>query len=214
MRIWMSLGACVVLLLVSVSAHSYFRYVDENGKLVLSQTIPNERVRYGYDVLDQNGNLIERVEPQLTEAQYQRKLELEAAQQECLMKLDRTHKLYQSPGDIDYAEGQTLKSLENRVSNTRANLTMAQNQLLEIESTAAQLDLAGKVIPDALLDNIARAKFQVDNLEQEITRRSAERGTLVNAYAFDRVVFGLEEKDCADGLPPEEQPVQPERARN
>lgn len=214
MRIWMSLGACVVLLLVSVSAHSYFRYVDENGKLVLSQTIPNERVRYGYDVLDQNGNLIERVEPQLTEAQYQRKLELEAAQQECLMKLDRTHKLYQSPGDIDYAEGQTLKSLENRVSNTRANLTMAQNQLLEFESTAAQLDLAGKVIPDALLDNIARAKFQVDNLEQEITRRSAERGTLVNAYAFDRVVFGLEEKDCADGLPPEEQPVQPERARN
>ena len=211
MRIWMSLGACVVLLLVSVSAHSYFRYVDENGKLVLSQTIPNERVRYGYDVLDQNGNLIERVEPQLTEAQYQRKLELEAAQQECLMKLDRTHKLYQSPGDIDYAEGQALKSLENRVSNTRANLTMAQNQLLEFESTAAQLDLAGKVIPDALLDNIARAKFQVDNLEQEITRRSAERGTLVNAYAFDRVVFGLEEKDCADGLPPEEQP---ERARN
>ena len=214
MRIWMSLGACVVLLLVSVSAHSYFRYVDESGKLVLSQTIPNERVRYGYDVLDQNGNLIERVEPQLTEAQYQRKLELEAAQQECLMKLDRTHKLYQSPGDIDYAEGQALKSLENRVSNTRANLTMAQNQLLEFESTAAQLDLAGKVIPDALLDNIARAKFQVDNLEQEITRRSAERGTLVNAYAFDRVVFGLEEKDCADGLPPEEQPVQPERAPN
>ena len=181
----MSLGACVVLLLVSVSAHSYFRYVDENGKLVLSQTIPNERVRYGYDVLDQNGNLIERVEPQLTESQYQRKLELEAAQQECLMKLDRTHKLYQSAGDIDYAEGQALKSLENRVSNTRANLTMAQNQLLEFESTAAQLDLAGKVIPDALLDNIARAKFQVDNLGQEITRRSAERGTLVNAYAFD-----------------------------
>lgn len=203
MRIWMNLGACVLLLLVSISAHGYFRYVDENGKLVLSQTIPNERVKYGYDVVDQHGNLIERVEPQLTEAEYQRKLERDAAKKECLKMLDRVHKLYQFSGDIEYAKEQALKSLENRVSNTRANLTVAKNQLLEFESRAAQLDLAGKVIPGTLLDNIARAKLQVGNLEQEIKLRTAERVNLADKFAFDRVVFGLQEKDCADGLPPQ-----------
>ena len=204
MRIWMNLVASVLLLLVSISAHGYFRYVDENGKLVLSQTIPNERVKYGYDIVDRHGNLLERVEPQLTQAEYQRKLERDAARQECLKKLDRTHKLYQVPGDIDYAEQQALKSLENRVSNTRANLTVTKNQLLEFESRAAQLDLAGKALPGTLLDNIARAKLQVDNLRQEIKLRNAERINLASEFAFDRVVFGLQEKDCADGLPPQE----------
>ena len=202
MRIGMLGLLCAVLLLVGFNAHGYFRYMDENGKLVLSQSIPNERVKYGYDIVDQHGNLIQRVDPQLTPEQYAAKKRRDEAQRMCQAKLNRTHKLYQTQEDIDYAERQALDSLELRLANTRANLTVVQNQRRDFESTAAQLDVAGKAIPNTLLNNIERAVSQEDNLRREIEMRNEERGQLRNEFAFDRIVFDMKMEECADGLPP------------
>ncbi|MDG2278408.1 MAG: hypothetical protein P8L31_10660, partial [Pseudomonadales bacterium] len=54
-------------------AARFFRYIDENGKLVLSGSIPNDRVKYGYEVVDESARVLQKIEPQLTEAQYQEK---------------------------------------------------------------------------------------------------------------------------------------------
>ena len=196
------LRACVALtvLCAAFSAHAYFRYVDENGDLVLSQTIPNERVRFGYDIVDQHGNLIERVPPQLSDEAYQEKLRRDAMQTECQRFYDRVHKLYQGAEDIDYAEEQAMKSLDNRVANTRANLAVVQSQRQEFESTAAQLDVSGKSIPATLFDNIQRASAQEKNFEDELKLRDQERRDLREQFAYDRKVFVLE--NCENGLPP------------
>ena len=191
------LGA--LLLCLTLSAHGYFRYVDENGDLVLSQTIPNERVKYGYDIVDQHGNLIERIPPQLSDEAYQEKLKRDAMQNECRRAFDRAHKLYQGLDDIDYAEEQALASLETRVANTRANLAVVQSQRQEFEATAAQLDVSGKTIPAALLDNIQRAAAQEKNLEDELKLRGQEKLDLKDQFAYDRAVFQL--RDCESGLP-------------
>ncbi len=196
---WLRRIVGLALLCLAVSAHGYFRYVDENGDLVLSQTIPNDRVKYGYEIVDQHGNLIERVPPQLSDEAYQEKLRVDAMRNECRRAFDRVHKLYQVLDDIDYAEEQALKSLETRVANTRANRAVAQSQLEEFESTAAQLDIAGKTIPTALLSNIQRAGAQVKNLDDELKLRDQERLDLINQFAYDRDVFQL--PDCEGGLP-------------
>ena len=173
---WLRALAALTVLCASFSAHAYFRYVDEHG------------------------NLIERVPPQLSDEAYQEKLRRDAMQTECQRFYDRVHKLYQGSEDIDYAEEQAMKSLDNRVANTRANLAVVQSQRQEFESTAAQLDVSGKSIPAALFDNIQRASAQEKNLEDELKLRDQERLDLRDQFAYDRKVFAL--ANCENGLPP------------
>ena len=196
----------VALLLVLVGTSAYaanlFRFKDENGRLVLSHTIPSERVKYGYDIVDSYGTLIQRVEPQLSEQAYQAKLEHEKAVRQCEKMRDRVRKLYQFESDIDYAEEQGLESIDQAIANIRANLNVATTQRQEFEARAAQMDIAGRNIPNMLLDNIERAKLQEKTFTAEIEKRFGDKLTLRKTHAYDRQVFMLE--NCESGLPPQE----------
>ncbi|MFT7654916.1 MAG: hypothetical protein ACI9UU_004038, partial [Candidatus Azotimanducaceae bacterium] len=65
------------------------------------------------------------------------------------------------------------------------------------EEQAAQLDIAGKQISNSLLENIASAKSQEANLEEQIENRYAEKLEERLAYNLDRNVFGRD--DCESG---------------
>ena len=147
----------LLILVTNSHAARFFRYIDENGKLVLSGSIPNDRVKYGYEVVDESARVLQKIEPQLTEAQYQEKRGREAALKKCRQAIDRVQNLFQSQSDIDYAEEQALTSIENQIVNTKANLSHVRNQREELEMQAAQMDLSGKPIANTFLDNIESA---------------------------------------------------------
>jgi hypothetical protein len=192
--------SALLVTLVSVSAFAdFFRFRDESGALVFSTTIPADRVRFGYDLVDAHGNLIQRVDPQLSDEAYQRKLEREAMIRECEKTLDRVRKLYQAGADIDYAEVQGLESIDEAIANIRANLAVVRGQRQDLETQAAQIDIGGGTIPNSLLDQIERAKTQEKTLSDEIEMRFAEKLELRNMFAFDRKVFVL--RSCENGLP-------------
>lgn len=197
------IAAIVLMLVVSHGASAdFFRFKDETGALVFSTTIPADRVRYGYDLVDAHGNLIQRVEPQLCDEAYQLKLEQEARIRECEKTLDRVRKLYQAEEDINYAEVQGLESIDESIGNTRANLAVVRDQREELESQAAQIDIGGGTIPNSLLDQIQRAKVQEKTLSDEIEMRFGEKLELRNMFVFDRKVFAL--RSCENGLPERE----------
>ena len=201
-------GVCALLtlslLILVTNSHAarFFRYIDENGKLVLSGSIPNDRVKYGYEVVDESARVLQKIEPQLTEAQYQEKRGREAALKKCRQAIDRVQNLFQSQSDIDYAEEQALTSIENQIVNTKANLTHVRNQREELEMQAAQMDLSGKPIANTFLDNIESARTQERNLKEQIKMRHAEKLTVGADYNFERQVFEL--ADCERGLPDRE----------
>ena len=182
----------------SVEAARFFRYEDENGRLVMSHTIPNDRVPYGYEIVDETARVIQTVDPQLSEIEYQKKVARERATTECRNLVDRVHNLYQSLDDIDYAEKQALESLDTQINNNKANLIHVRNQRTELESQAAQLDIAGRPISPMLLDNIESARTQERNLEEQVEQRYAQKLKVRKAYDFDRAIFHVTE--CDDGL--------------
>ena len=192
----------LLILVTNSHAARFFRYIDENGKLVLSGSIPNDRVKYGYEVVDESARVLQKIEPQLTEAQYQEKRGREAALKKCRQAIDRVQNLFQSQSDIDYAEEQALTSIENQIVNTKANLTHVRNQREELEMQAAQMDLSGKPIANTVLDNIESARTQERNLKEQIKMRHAEKLTVGADYNFERQVFEL--ADCERGLPDRE----------
>ncbi len=184
---------------IQASAVEFFRYKDKTGTLVLSHTIPAERVKYGYDIVDENSTLIRRVDPQLSDEAYRQKVAREEATAECEAAVHRVNNLYQTLEDIHYAEEKQLASIDTSVANARANLNHVRNQRKELEAQAAQRDIEGKAIPNALLDNIARARSQEKNLGDEIQARLAEKLEQRMQYRYDRQVFEL--RDCKSGLP-------------
>lgn len=194
-------GLCLLVASLDASAARFFRYTDENGRLVMSHTIPNDRVKFGYEIVDENARLIKTVEPQLSEADYRAKLAREAAEEACESAVSRVHNLYRSVADIDYAEQQALDSIDTQIANNKANLTHIRNQRIELEEQAAQLDISGRAISAALLDNIESAKSQEENLEEQIENRYGEKLKVRKSYNFDRSV--LDVSSCDGGLSPE-----------
>jgi len=194
----------VVFVLSALAAPVYaaklFRYVDENGVTVLSHTIANDRVQYGYDIVDGHSNLIERVPAQLSEEAYQLSLAQKSAHQQCLKMLQRVQNLYQTEADIDRALAKGLSSIDLNIQNIRANLQAIEAQREDFEAAAAQLDVQGKRIPNSLLDNIERAKGQENNFAEEIKKRLADKRQLRKTNAYDRLVFV--KGNCKDNLPP------------
>lgn len=193
------LGFCLSFSL-NVEARELFRYKNDNGSLVLSHTIPNDRVRLGYDIVDEYGNLVRRVAPQLSDEAYKEKLRKEQMVADCTKTLDRVQKLYQVDADITYAEQSGLESIDQSIVNTRAKLGIMVTQRQEFEVRAAQLDVSGRAIPNVLLDNIDRAKAQEQNLIEEVQKRLGDKVDLGKTIEFDRLVFRLE--TCDNGLPP------------
>jgi hypothetical protein len=143
--------------------------------------------------------VIQKVAPQLSEEQYQRKLAREAAQKECRDVLQRVQRAYQSPADIDAAEEQALESIDTRIANAQANLAHVRNQKTDLEGEAARMDLAGRTLSQVLLNNIERAKSQENNLREEIEQRRKDKIELRSQYDFDREVFAVQ--SCKNGLP-------------
>lgn len=188
------------LLLCGMQAHAdLFKFKDENGVMVLSHTIPAERVKYGYDVVDEYGVLIKRVDPQLSAEAYREKLRKEAALAECKKTFERVRKLYQTEADIDYALDQGLESIDESITNLRANMQATTKQRQEYEAQAGQLDIAGRKIPSSLLDNIERAKAQERNLNEEIELRYADKLRLRKNLDLHRKVLAM--RNCDNGLP-------------
>ncbi|MEM9621766.1 MAG: hypothetical protein AAF993_08965 [Pseudomonadota bacterium] len=192
-------GMLALLSVGPAQAAQFFRYKDATGTLVLSHSIPAARVKYGYDIVDENSTLIRRVAPQLSDDEYQRKVAREKAQAECDEAVRRVKNLYQTAEDIDYAEQKQLASIDTSIANAKANLSHVRNQRRELEAQAAQRDLEGKAIPNALLDNITRARSQEQNLTDEIDVRLGEKLEQRIQYRFDRQVFEL--ATCDAGLP-------------
>ena len=59
-------------------AGQLYRFTNADGGLELSSSIPNDRVPFGYDVIDsRSGRLLRKVDPQLTAAEAAAKAELE-----------------------------------------------------------------------------------------------------------------------------------------
>ncbi len=180
---------CVTLAWQAEAAARYYRYFNSEGLEEISHAVPPDRVPLGYDVLDADMRLVERIAPQLSPEEIAIRDRLRHEEAVCLASQKRVHALYESEEDIAHAEKQALNSLVNRITNAQANLAQLRNLRRELEDEAARMDRAGKSLTGIVLGNIGRAKAQIDNLESEIAQRKVEKEETRRQHAIDLKVF-------------------------
>ncbi|MGO1232414.1 MAG: DUF4124 domain-containing protein [Marinobacter sp.] len=172
------LAALGILVSTGVQAGMY-RYKDENGQLVISNTIPQEATKRGYEILGNNGRVVETVAPAPTEeeiaareAQKERERQAELQRQEDKKLLDR----YSHPNQAVRAMHRKVREMEGIIQLKRGNISVISSQLDSEQSRAADLERSGRDVPEASLDKIRRLESQIDDIEQEIAdqRRQIE----------------------------------------
>ena len=176
------------LLFAAGAQATMYRYTDENGRLVISNTIPQEATKRGYDILSNNGRVVETVAPAPTaeeiaarEAEKERQKQLEIQQEQDRLLLKR----FSHPDQAVRAMHRKIRELEGIIQLKRGNISVISSQLDSEQSRAADMERAGRDIPETTLEKIRRLEAQIRDIEREISAQRQDIGEMKKAYEAD-----------------------------
>lgn len=165
-----------------------YRYTDAQGQVVISNTIPQEATKRGYDILGSNGRVVETVPPAPTEeeiaarkAEKKRQQELERQREQDELLLKR----YSHPDQAVEAMHRKVREMNGLIQLKRGNIQVISSQLNNEQSRAADMERAGRDIPQATLDKIRRLESQIDEIEQDIASQRQDIVELKKTYRKD-----------------------------
>lgn len=187
-RFSIAVSAVAALMAATIAEARMYRYTDENGQVVISNTIPQEASKRGYDILSNNGRVIETIDPEPTkeeiaarEAEEKRKAE-EARQREQDRKLLER---FSHPDEAVRAMHRKIRELQGLNQLKRGNISVIDSQLDSEQSRAADLERSGREIPEATLEKLRRLEAQIRDIEREITSQNADIKALRERFEQD-----------------------------
>jgi hypothetical protein len=160
-----------------------YRYVDSRGVMVLDrQGVPPEYVANGYEILNAQGRVVEVVPPapsaeEIRDAQAAR---VQAAADAQLLSL------YGTVDDLDRARNRQLAELDGLIAVAKGNIQNLDGQQRALQSQAADLERAGKPVPQSLVDQMDNLRDQQHNLDLSIQRNQQTRLQTEAAFERDR----------------------------
>lgn len=182
---------------IAISSHAmaqvnqkvFYRYTTNDGHKVVSQTIPPQYVRNGYELLAISGEIVKVVPPAPPEADAERIANERKAAREQSKKDIELRRTYSSVVDIDSAKTRNLQELQNTISILQANLTSVKSQLKAQESHAASIERSGKTLSSDILKNIATLHTEEKELNAQIKQRDTEYQASAAKYEQDKLRF-------------------------
>jgi len=167
----------------------FYRYTTDNGRKAVSQTMPPQYIRNGYEVLTIGGEIIKVVPPAPAEEDAERiAKERKAAKEQAKYDLE-LRQTYSSLADIDSAKTRNLLELANTVNILKGNLASTKSQLKVQEGHAAAIERGGKTVSDDILKNIATLKAEEKDLNLQIKQREEEHQVAAAKYDQARTRF-------------------------
>lgn len=174
---------------LSASAAQLYRYKNEQGLMVLTQTLPAEYATKGYEILNEKGRVIKVIPPALTPEQIaerdaalerERQAKIEKQKQD---KIDEELKiLYSHPNDAVRVLDRRIQDFEGLIEVKKAKVDNLQALISEEESAAAARQRKGlPVTEDSLI--------KIGNLQKEVARNKADIDELKNDIASLLVTF-------------------------
>ena len=172
-----------LLLPVVAGAAELYRYVDDKGTTVLSrQGVPPEHISKGYEVLNDQGRVIQVIPPAPSPEEMKRILAEKARASSDAQLL----RLYSTPDDVERARARKLAELDGLIGVARGNLQSVRTQQANLQSQAAEHERAGRAVPAHLLAQIDNQKAEQARLKGDILRYQAARKEADSSFNADR----------------------------
>jgi len=196
---YLVIGLIGVLASQSVLAATYYRYKNNQGREVLTQTLPPEVVARGYEVLNERGMVVQVVPRALTKEELAAKAKEEAEKKARAEQLEKDKQLltiFSSPRDAERARDRKLEAIDVTISVTRGNITKLQNEFNTAQAQAAKAERSGQAVPDYLVSKMESYSRQIRQAEESITDKEQEKDSIRKEYQADieRLNYLMEEK--------------------
>ncbi|MDI9246546.1 DUF4124 domain-containing protein [Marinobacter sp. CHS3-4] len=187
-RLRLTVSAVALLLLSSVAQANLYRYTDESGQVVISNTIPQEASKRGYDILNSQGRVIETVDPAPTAEEIAAREARERRQEEEARRRELDKKLlerFSHPDEAVRAMYRKVRELRGLSQLKRGNISVIESQLDTEQSKAADRERSGQKIPEATLKKIRRLESNIRDIEREINAQEAEIDAVKDQFVRD-----------------------------
>ncbi len=168
-----------------------FRYTDDQGQIVLNDTLPPSAAGRGYEIIRPDGRVVKRVEPAISET-VSEAARLEQEEAERRRKWDESLLLrYSDVADIEAAKKRAMSDIRVRISILKGNLSYLKTQVEREEFRAAEADRQGMEVSEELKDAIRTHKIQIGDVEELINARQAELDETAARYDRDMRRFAI-----------------------
>ena len=167
-----------------------YRWVDASGLPHYSDSLTEDALKYGYDVINSSGMVTAHVQKQLTPAERaaaQKKADELAAQKRALEEQKSKDLLllntYPDEAALKNEQQQVLENLDEQMKTTRVNLHSQDAALTDLLNRAADEERAKKPVPKFLSDQIAAQRNVVANERALLERQKATRDATLQQQA-------------------------------
>ena len=166
-----------------------YRFKDDQGQTVLSNTLPREARSKGYEILNNSGRVIEKVPPPPTKeeiAERKRQKELERKRREQKKRQEKVDKRllrqYSSPDDATRALHRKLRERFSAIKLKLGNINSLNSQIADERNRAANMERSGKEVPDSLRKKMKRLRADKSEVMTEIQQELNEVKTTREAF--------------------------------
>ena len=153
----------------------FYRYQNENGQLVLTQTLPAEYADKGYDILNDKGRLIKSVPPALTaeeikirDEQIERERLARIEKQKQAEKDEELQQLYSEPNDAVRVLNRKFIDIQSIIGIKESRIQNLRTQIIDQESRAAERQRKGYSVSEEALEKLRSLKKDIENTHIEI----------------------------------------------
>ncbi|MBE0439983.1 MAG: DUF4124 domain-containing protein [Gammaproteobacteria bacterium] len=187
-----------------LSAGTIYRFIDDNGIITMSKSLPPYAAQTGYDVLDDKSlRLIKHVDPALTPEQIaekkrqlalQKEAERLAAEQAKQLQAQRRQQMiadhtlltsFQSEQDLLNARDADLDYRQTELDKAISHLENSQIKLQQMQQEAAEQELSGKSVSVNMNKRLNAVMQEINHDEQNIKRLKHEIEQITKQYGHD-----------------------------
>ena len=193
-----SLLLVLSLLLVSQAAFgkNFYRYKDSDGRLIVKDYLPDEAVIAGYEVINEQGRILEVVPPEMTteekeaarikeeQLEAQRKKQMEERRRDILLM-----RQYKTIDDIKRTEKNQTAALRANIDLLNGHIASLNDKLQELQSRAANFERQGKAVPANTLKEIDATKSQIQTNNASISRYEEKIKSIEQQFQSDLIRF-------------------------
>lgn len=191
------------------AAERIYRWTDEDGTVHYSDKIPPDKVDRGHTRITDTGIAVESVPPTKTLEERLREEELERLriqQQRLIEQQAEADKVllrtYRSPDDLVMAREGKLAGIDALIGVARNHIRRQQEWLMDLYAEAADLERAGKPVPEHVRDSIQKSEATIREAYAGIIEQEQQKQDI--REAFDR---DLKRYRQLAGLPDDRMPA-------
>jgi hypothetical protein len=186
MRKFVYIAAISMATVLSVHAQNTgtvrYKWRDAKGLPHYSDSLTAEAMKYGYDLVNDQGMVVRHVEKQLTpeeRAAAQKAVAEQAAQRQAEEARQRADlqmlNAYGDEASLKQAQQEELDTIDQQINTTRLNLHSQEKTLTDLLGRAAELERTKQAVPKYLVDSIAEQRNVVAGQRAALERQQQHR---------------------------------------